>query len=229
MEVINTIAIILEKFWPYLVAVATGLFGAFKWWHSSRCKNDLPLTDEEKRNLPDGVTHELTNLKSSAQKAVRDISIVYNHLNKILANTEATRVLILRMHNCGGVPNINSKLYSSVVHELAKGSRVPVGDVWQAQPLDEGYIKALVDLFVNKQLTVDTATLKSSLLKDAYETLEVKFSMVYEVASSDYEYYYMTIAFDKGQHEMTAEERHELRVRVNLIQKAYTSFLERLR
>ena len=219
--------LLLEKSWPYITGVATALFAYIR-WSATRKKNDLPLTAEEIEELPDDHIYTLMHLKSNAQKAVRDISIVYNHMNKILANTDAIRVLIQRVHNCGGIPNINSKLYESIIHELAKGSELPMGEEWQSQPLDQKYIAGLVDLFIKKKMLFIPDEIKSPGLNEAFNRVNAKFSKVYEIAYTDLEYFYMVVLFSKDSYQLSTEEKYEMKVRANLISRAYSSYLSTL-
>lgn len=201
---------ILEAIWPMIVVAVGGGWGAFKWLIS---RKDQKSNDEELEQIAD--------LKATIQKITRDMSLLYFHMNQIINRTDAVKVIILKAHNGGGTPRIGANLYSTVLNEISESTEVPIMDRWQKQPLNEGYIAMLVNLFALKTTTLVADEMKPGPLKDVYTTQGFTFSKVLEIAATDTEYFYMSIIFRKPVDELTAVERDEIRAHHLAIQQIF--------
>lgn len=180
-----------------IVAFLTGgtfiaLINLFKWWVERRDK-------KKKRKITDVLSR---------------IHEVYHTLNVILRETAANRVVILRAENGGDIPTVGKDLYSSIVYEAFDRELGSVKNRWQRQPLDEEYVRMLLEVAQKNHISIRTAKLKACPLKDLYEANQVSAAEIYKVKAKEGAFYYLALHF-KNEEDISPAFRDLLRYSVN--------------
>jgi len=116
---------------------------------------------------------------AKSKEAFTDISLIYEAMQDIIANTSINRVLILSTHNDGQEIKPGTKLYGSVLYETVTTPFTSVKANYQNIPLDAAYVQILVELMTSGYVVTVTDTMQKGVLKDLYEKEGVKFSKVY--------------------------------------------------
>jgi len=129
------------------------------------------------------VKDRLNSAKS--KEAFLDISLIYEAMHDIVANTTINRVLILATHNGGHEIKPGTKLYGSVLYETVAQPFVSVKASYQNIPLDAAYVQVLVELLTNGSVGTVTDTMPKGVLKDLYEREGVKFSKLFYLADNN--------------------------------------------
>jgi hypothetical protein len=183
-----------------IVAFLTGgafvaIINLFKWWIERK-------DSKQKRKITDvlGRIHD-----------------VYHILNVLLRETSADRAVILRAENGGDVPMVGKELYSSVVYEVFDGLG-SVKDRWQRQPLDEEYVRMLLQVAEKGHASVRTAKLKACPLKDLFEADSVGGAEVYKIKAKEGAFFYLAVHF-KQEGPVNSSFRDILRYSINELER----------
>lgn len=191
-----------KEFWLFLTAVFGGIAGSLAYWWRKR----TDFFYKEKKHIPEKVLPVLAALIDS--------------LNIITSETDCNRAIILKCENSGGVPRVSTPLYSTGVlesHKTIKGRRVG----WQKQPLDNVYIKMLINLQSAPMgfLSVNVSEVEGSSLHDIYLSDGVKFTELATLHTTKIAWYYISCTFPVDPEEFDPEERVIIREQVQAIRQ----------
>lgn len=213
---------IVEQIIKILAPIGAGIFALIKIWLHLKFKYKEKKTTETM--IPKADRHNelpIVELKSIIQSVTADIANILYFMDDVILKTDAAKVVLLKCHNGGDVPNISGPLYSTVLYEAKRPGEERVADRWQKQPLDEQYILMLMRLFKEKKIVISTSELKECILKDIYVSSGVIFSKVVEVYVSQGKYFYLSVVYKKSPSELRPEEKDEIRNCVNKIRNTY--------
>jgi hypothetical protein len=84
---------------------------------------------------------------SPAAVALEAEAEVYELSQQMLAQTGATRILLYRIHNGGGIPRVGHSIYLTAFAEVFAPGHNPIRSDYKAVLLDESYINILVSVF----------------------------------------------------------------------------------
>lgn len=154
------------------------------------------------------------------ERALDRITQVYNIMNTILSVTRGIRVVILRAENSGKVPEVGKDLYSSIVHEVYDDTIKSAYGKWRKQPLDEEYVKMLLDIANNPYVKIKTEDIKSPDLKNLYLLDELACSYVFKLYAKPTQFFYLSVNFLEDV-ELTPVENDILRISVVRLRKIF--------
>ena len=129
------------------------------------------------------------------KRGLERITEVYAQINRILVETSANRVSILRAEDSGKVPAAGKDLFSSVIHEVYDEQIGPIYPRWRSQPVEAGYLKILLGVAQRGAMVVATADIESLPLKQLYEADGVKQTYLYELFSIPTQFFYVAVNF----------------------------------
>lgn len=219
---------LLERIWPFISAIAVGAFAVIRLWLAHRAKSEavaelkIEVDKEIREHLKEinGVVDSPVHGPHIISSAV-DTQKVYNVLNYIVSNTDAVRAIIFKAHNGGKIPNLNEKMYFSVMHEVYAKGNEPAAKKFQAQEVDQCYYNLLVELIQNKKISKSTSELMpGSLLQDHYLVAGVSYSKFYEIYYNQKTYVYLSVNFKKSE-DFTSRERDVIRTSAMEIRNIY--------
>lgn len=134
---------------------------------------------------------------------------IYEAMNRILQQTNAKRVLILKTENGGGIPRLGSRIYASIIYEDFEAPFKSVINKYGPRfPLDQEYIKVLQHIATAEdgRIVLNTEEMTYGILKTIYEEEGVAFSEIFYLNQSRTAFYYINIATDnEGAGEMTTD------------------------
>ena len=161
-----------------VVTAATGALG----WVGRRLWDRY----DEKRKTKE-IEKNSWNYKLSSY---RDISLL---LKRILQDTGAVRVLLLKCTNGGDIPKIDSTLYSSIVlEEFDDSFGVSIYDEWQQRRIDKHYTEMLVELNSKGSVVLSvTDCPPETILGSLYLKSGITGSRIYKIASTPSKYFYL--------------------------------------
>jgi len=175
------------------------------------------------KEISDSVTHNVRRKKH--HESYRVLAALYDQMNALMSETEASRVLVLSNSNGGGYPNLSNPRKSSIRHECYAPDVHAIKDTWQKQELDESYTQMLLKMLEqpNKVMWVETKNMESGMLKDLYLANDIQSAVVAYIYSSKNEFFYLSASFKQ---EMTALKgdakiSNSVRSRVNTIRNLF--------
>ncbi len=134
--------------------------------------------------------------KKPFQKALLDITKLYEELNGLIVSVDADRVILLRSHNGGGKPKLGSPLFSTAEYEVFANGVKSLKPDWQAQPLDQHYISTLKDLEESGEIDLVLYGMdESSMLKKLYFANSIKCSKLIKIHESKDSFYYISLNY----------------------------------
>lgn len=129
----------------------------------------------------------LTKMFQSYIERVRSKKLYYNlnawgkiHdlLEDTVHNTSVKRALIFEAHNSGKDIKPGSKLFISCLDEYVLQPFKGIKSIYQNYPVDVSYVKMLRNIMDNEVYGVFVKTMNNELLKNIYESQDVKYSLV---------------------------------------------------
>lgn len=126
-----------------------------------------------------------------------NMHMVYTHLNEVMVRLGGSRCMVMYTENGGGMPNIGSQLYVSVVYEVFTSLCGSIRNMMQRKLVDEAYVTMLGYMITNpgQRTIVVTELMPPCMLRDIYEKSGVKMSLVYLIKQTDARLYYASFNF----------------------------------
>jgi hypothetical protein len=113
-------------------------------------------------------------------------------IDKVIRESSADRVLILKTENGGGKPRLGSHLYSSVMYESSNLDLVKPD--YQRLSVDEHYVKMLSDIGPSRRNSLITDKMKNGTLKWIYQREGIKYSEIHYIGETQSAFVYLSVA-----------------------------------
>lgn len=113
-------------------------------------------------------------------------------LDNARKDTTCANALLLKIHNGGGKLIEGENWYSSVLDESPERNSVSAKSSWQNMVVDDAYKLLIKEIRTNKKTFLETEKMPPSFLRRTYERMGIIGSIVMEVYSSEYAYYYVS-------------------------------------
>ncbi len=154
--------------------------------------------------------------RTGMQAALSGFSRVFDALNRMRSQSRFERVILIRAHNGGKLPQADRPMFSTV-HAESYGERLgPAMKHWQSQLLDEEYVQMLFRLSQRKFVHIVVEEMAPCELRDLYAAHGVKWARVVYVHGNDGELWYLSLnAVDDFQ--ASVEELNLIRETCNTI------------
>ena len=122
-------------------------------------------------------------------QGLMDISKIYNILQQAKDVTDASRVVLLKLHNGGGRPQAGNSMYSTALYEVYCDGQTPIAQNWQAERIDNDgqYREMVIEMYDNGITRLSTHEMPQSKLRDLYERVGVARSIVKSVGGKQNE------------------------------------------
>lgn len=166
-----------------IAAIALALIGLLKVW-IDRQKRSIDIEVEKKiregrEDLKRQWLEELSQKhRVNLMRALKDVQILLQQMQRIVESTNADRMLIVKTHNGGGTPRPGHQVRVTVLHECTNGSVGSCIDSFQKWVCDAPYIKMLTQLLANGKVHMITDDMETSVLKKTYQAIGIKESIV---------------------------------------------------
>lgn len=134
--------------------------------------------------------------RAAVPKYFRQSDKIHDILNEVISETMASRILILKSHNGGGIPSPGRIIKSSCLYEVVGSGVPPVKADWQNQILDRQYLQILSRILESKQW-IKTDEMKEGMLRDVYLSSGVCCSVIGRIGHSTRALYYISLNFNK--------------------------------
>lgn len=161
-------------------------------------------------------------LRERGRKAIEEHAVVYDHLTYLRHKISATRVVIVKTSNGGGLPSGKTPLFSSALYEVTSDEAAPIKLFWQQLPVDEPYIRTLRQLMDQGSVRVDAAGLEGGTLAEIYATAKVTRVEKHLLFNDALGVYYLSLQWDQDAPEPNATGRLVIRSSVQKIRAALT-------
>lgn len=143
----------------------------------------------------------LDKKKPKREHAIKEYIKITDKIYKIISDTSkdlnASRILIFKTENGGGIPRLGSQLYSSIMFESNDPPLKSIKEDWQRRLIDQEYINVLSATLNGDVVRITTADLPESQLKYIYEAAGIKNAAVFNLFSDDKCYVCCSIAYTK--------------------------------
>lgn len=118
---------------------------------------------------------------TTAKQVVRDISKVYEAMQRVIHNTHADRFLILGLHNGGSKLQMYSRRYITVFEEVHSVEVPAIRGDYKKVPTDGPYVHMMRQLIDEKVISGRVADLQPGLLRDAYMKDNIKYYYIFYI------------------------------------------------
>lgn len=146
-------------------------------------------------------------------------------LDRVVEETNCANALVLKIHNGGGKLDEGQDWYSSVVAESPERRRVSIIDDWQNIPVQESYKAIIREIRDRKVNYLYTHLMPAGDLRTAYEAMGIIGSVVMEMYSDDYYYYYMSFPVRENWDQFTLSvDQHFVKSTVIQMQRKYEKY-----
>lgn len=131
--------------------------------------------------------------------SIMAVSSVYDAMIDICAHSEIDRIWVLKTENGGGVPQVGSQIYSTIVYEYITGhSANPIKQMYSRFECDREYVRVLADINrENKPYVFHVKKETPGTLTVMFESIDVEVAYFYFIGHNKKTFYFMIIA-DSG-------------------------------
>lgn len=157
--------------------------------------------------------------RERGRKAIEEHATIYDALTYLRHKIDATRVVVVRVSNGGGIPSAKTPLFSTALHEVTSDDAAPVKFHWQQLPLDEPYIRVLTTLHQQGEVEVDVDQIGPGTLRDIYDAAKVQTVYKYTLHSDATALYYLSLQFAQDGHRPNAPQRIVIRSTISKIRQ----------
>jgi len=133
--------------------------------------------------------------KASLVSSLQNMNHVYTAMRDVVENTGATRFIVFKGSNGGGLPRPGQEFYASAVQEYhEREDHERMVERYKRVPVDAGYIQMLLELVVSGKKTIVVDDMEPGLLRNIYKAEGIRYSELYYLAKSEKEIFYCSIA-----------------------------------
>jgi len=125
---------------------------------------------------------------------IEDVHKIYKVLTRLLADTDADSVVLIRAENGGKVPQVGGELNLVAMYEV-RGSAVTSFEPGTKYRLDADGVRMLVDVNRNGSLIVLPSDFKGSTIGDSMEAFGLSVSHMHDVFEAEGAYYVINMGF----------------------------------
>ena len=125
---------------------------------------------------------------------LQDLSKIYRIIEKILDQSSANRVLVLKASNGGGTPKPGSDMFIKLLYAATVKEDLSIYDKYSSIKVDREFVDMLIDIQKNGQITKKTEEMQNSLLKRIYLSEGIKYTEIYFLTNNQHELYFCTIS-----------------------------------
>lgn len=167
--------------------------------------------------------------RNRAVEAVASAKQVYEQLHRCLRETSASRAIILRTENGGGVLRVDKPMYGSILYEVGAGPGRR--EDWQKARLDERYIVMLDRLqrsdqgHIHIRLSDPDCAEISQTLRDIYESENVQLAHVFLLSHDVDHIVYAVIHYQSDRRLLPGEGVH-LQAAINRLRNLFSGVHE---
>lgn len=153
--------------------------------------------------------------------AVLKVSDLYDVFNRIIDDSSANRILIMKGSNGGSRPTIGSNLYVSVLHEASTKGIDQIKPLYQNIHIDDSYIKLLQKIIEKREIAIPVSDFPpGSFLRLTYDKEGLKHAYFFEVKGTGNNYYFGSFSTTNPEG-FTDNDRLTFRLSIDRIKKIF--------
>lgn len=164
--------------------------------------------------------------KAKIEYSLSNMSEIYDAMSAVVQNTPATRFLIFRGSNGGGIPKPGHEFYASAVHERHKHQENErLTEKYKKIAVDAAYINMLLQVIATGSHRFIVDEMESSLLRNIYKSEGIHYVEIYFLAKTEKEVFYASIATDEVAERFTKEsDRVEIDIALSRIRQVFKQY-----
>ena len=127
---------------------------------------------------------------------------VYDVMQRVMADIDCSRMLLIKVHNGGSVPKVTSTLKSTIIQEVYRAPLSSIKMDWQDREVDMAYIKMLISLDQSADGTISISrdNMEDGMLKHTYQAHGIKSSMLSYVTRDSKAMYFISCNYTEDLH-----------------------------
>jgi len=150
--------------------------------------------------------------KASLVNSLQNMDYVYTAMRDVVERTPATRFIVFKGSNGGGLPKPGQEFYGSAVQEFHHGDdHDRLVEKYKKVPVDSGYISMLLEVVANGKKFLVVDEMEPGLLRNIYRSEGVRYAEVYYLAKSEKEIFYCSIA-TSSESERFSSDAHRVEI-----------------
>lgn len=156
-------------------------------------------------------------------KVLPDIHKVYHNLHKLLNDSGAARVTIMKTSNGGGKPKVGALLHSNILYEAySKGFR-SVKNRWNNEELEQDVVQILCEMLMSEEgyIQKNTSDLTYGSLTDLYEADNIGSFRFIKIAEKEKSLIFLTVEYSEPDFQLSAAQRDAIRVCTSVIREIF--------
>lgn len=165
--------------------------------------------------------------KNSILWNLSNLAEIHTVMRSIIDRTDATRVLIIRGSNGGGIPKPGSEFYISVIHEEHKQGPDTGDDLhtrYRGIKVDGPYIEMLMEMMMKGQVKYKIAKMVNGTLKNIYLADGIKYSEIHHIKNSSNEMFYLGVSTTKDTTFNEGDARVEIDLAVDKVKQVFAKY-----
>ena len=149
-------------------------------------------------------------LEIKTKNAIFSAAEIYDILNEVSTELNASRVLIKKSHNGSGLPESAKELKVSILYEhVSDNSTKPIREDFQNVPADKAFVHTLRDV-INSHWEGEPSALEEGFLKDSCKIGGVKYLHKVPIGQVSNGFFLLTVRWHKLEDVPDISKRREV-------------------
>lgn len=161
----------------------------------------------------------LTIIFATPKEQIRKLVLIFDTMNRILAESKVQRIVILRAHNGGGIIKPSGDLFISAIYEDYRYPFEASKQDFQKLQVDMNYARTLLDIIRNGKVEYIVEDMPDGIMKRIWQSIGVKHALVYFLAQDKKNIFFCTCTTSNDALWLTREEETEVDILVNIIRQ----------
>lgn len=137
---------------------------------------------------------------------------IYDQIERLKADLDAARVMVVRTHNGGDIPKVTTPLFASVLYEVYDGDYEPIKEFWNNREVNHEFIEVLKKIYNFAYLLLDFADIPpTSHIHGAFAHKEDSCCIATSLLADEKSFIYLVVIF------RDCPETEEVQVRVDRV------------
>ena len=156
---------------------------------------------------------------------LQDLSKIFRIIERILNQSGAHRVLILKASNGGGIPKPGSEMFIKLLYAATEEEEPNIYEKYNSIKVDGQYVEMLINIQKNGMVIEKVSEMPNSLLKRIYQSEEINYAEFYFLGNTATELYFCTVNSKNEEDFSQPSKRVAIELGINDLRKIFDRYM----
>ena len=146
------------------------------------------IRKDKKESAEDKFANKQVQIESLFNDLIESAVAIQDSIENFVAKHDVARVLVMRMENGGGIPQLGTVQHISVINEAintkhkSPSSKIkPIKHNFQSYVVGAEYQRLLLNVIQNDVIEIATSDLEEGILKNVYSSQDITNALIFQV------------------------------------------------